>query len=328
MNITILGTGAFGLALAIAFHENHNHICMWTKFEEEKQLLEKERCYQKVLPGISLPDEIYFTTSMKKAIINADLIILCVPTCVINDVCLQMKPFLKGTEHFMIASKGLDNISFLFLDTLLQKHVMTDKVAVLSGPSFAIDLASKNPTALTIAAHNKNTIEIIKKTLEGSFIKLSVTEDVLSVEICGSIKNVMAIGSGIIEGMNFPISTQAMYITDALHDISILIQKLGGDEKTILSYAGIGDLFLTCTSVKSRNFQLGYLIGSGASKEEIQNYQTETTVEGVDTLDAFYHLMQKKDIKIPILDLLYEILFKGSDKQLFYTYLKNRNKKQ
>ncbi len=322
MNITILGTGAFGLALAIAFYENNNHICMWTKFEEEKNLLEKERCYEKVLPDIKIPNDIFITTSMEEALKNADIVVVSIPILFIEDTMVEVQKYVCGNEHFVIASKGITT-SFHFLDAVIEKYISTKKIAILSGPTFAIDMAHKNPVAFTISAVCQETEKIVCHTLESSFVKLSSDPSLLSVQICGAIKNVMAIGSGIIHGMQFPVSTQAMYLTDALCAMEKLILAFGGDEKVVLSYAGIGDLFLTCMSEKSRNFQLGYLIGSGASFEEVEKYQKETTVEGVSTLESFHQLLKKKGIDIPLIHLLYGILFEKKNKKLFLDYLMN-----
>lgn len=320
MNITILGAGAFGLALATAFFENGNSICIWSKFEEEIQLLKEKRCYEKVLPGVMIPLDIFLTTDMKEALRESEIVVLCVPACFTNDVLLEMKKYVKGNEHFVIASKGMDS-SKLFLDELLKKHVVTDKVAVLSGPTFAIDMAKKYPVAFTVASHHKETEKVIFDTLESHFVSISSFDDVLAIEICGAVKNIMAIGAGILAGMDMPVSTQSFYLTKVLSDMEKVISCFGSDKRAVLSYAGIGDLFLTCTSQKSRNFQLGYFIGSGASLDKIKQYEKETTVEGLDTLNIFYHLMKEKKVDIPIFHLLYDILFLGKEKELFYDFL-------
>ena len=140
-----------------------------------------------------------------------------------------------------------------------------------------------------------------------------------------SIKNVIAIAAGILDGLGYPESTQAMFITESLHDIKELIKKLDGDKKTILSYAGFGDLLLTATSKKSRNFSYGYLIGSGRSKEEIDDYVKNTTIEGLYTIQSIYKLLKDKRVKIPIIDLIYDILERGKNPNSLYDFLINKD---
>ena len=156
---------------------------------------------------------------------------------------------------------------------------------------------------------NKQTIKVCKKALENRNLKLRENNDIIGTEICGSIKNVIAIASGMIDGMGLPESTQAMFITESLHDIKELIKALGGDGKTILSFAGFGDLLLTCTSTKSRNFRFGKLIGEKKSKEEINEFINSTTIEGLYTLKSIHKLIKNKKVDIPIIDLIYDIVF-------------------
>ena len=164
-----------------------------------------------------------------------------------------------------------------------------------------------------MATKNKKTAALIHQGLENKTLKLRDTDDLVGTEICGSIKNVIAIAAGMIDGMGLPESTQAMLITESLHDIKELIKALGGDGKTILSFAGFGDLLLTCTSTKSRNFSFGRLIGSGTSKDEIDNYINNTTIEGLYTLKSIHKLIKNKKVDIPIIDLIHDIVFYDKD---------------
>ena len=161
---------------------------------------------------------------------------------------------------------------------------------------------------MSIASENKKTIKVVKKALENDSLKLRETDDVIGVEICGSIKNCMAIAAGILDGMGYPESTQAMFLTESIHDIKELIVKLGGNRNTILSFAGFGDLLLTATSKKSRNFTYGYMIGSRVSKEELDEYTNNTTIEGLYTIKSIYKLLRHKKVKIPVIDLIHKII--------------------
>ncbi len=208
----------------------------------------------------------------------------------------------------MLASKGIERESCLFVADIFKRRVKTKKYAVISGPSFAVDIVTNCPIGLSLASEDKDTRNIIKKTLSSDSIKLRETFDIIGVEVCGSIKNVIAIAAGILDGLGYPESTQAMFITESLHDIKELIIKLGGDKKTILSYAGFGDLLLTATSKKSRNFSFGRLLGEQKSNDEIQNYVNNTTIEGLYTIKSIYKLLKNKKVNIPIIDLIHDII--------------------
>ena len=196
---------------------------------------------------------------------------------------------------------------------VVEKYIKTKNLAAISGPSFAIDIAHFVPIGLTLATKNKVTAELMHRGLENKTLRLRDTNDLIGTEICGSIKNVIAIAAGIIDGMGLPESTQAMLITESLHDIKELIKALGGDGKTILSYAGFGDLLLTCTSTKSRNFSFGKMLGSGIDKDKIEEYMNNTTIEGLYTLKSIHKLIKNKKVDIPIIDLIHDIVFYDKD---------------
>ena len=179
---------------------------------------------------------------------------------------------------------------------------------VISGGTFAEDIINMVPIGFSLASRSNYTRNIITKAMANDYVKIRHTRDIIGTEICGSIKNVIAIASGMLDGMGYPISTSTMFITESLHDIKALIKALGGNKKTILSFAGFGDILLTCTSTKSRNYTLGKLIGEGKSKEEINNYIKNTTIEGLYTLYSIKKLLRNKKIKMPIINLIYDII--------------------
>ena len=324
MKIAIIGTGAYGLSLSLMFNENNCDIMMWTKLESELNELQTNHSNERVLPGIKIPENIRFTNNMKVAIADRDLIVIAVPAAYVDNVASELKNHITKTQHICIATKGIENDTCLFVNDVLQKYIKTKKVAVISGPSFAIDIAKKVPIGLSLGTTNKKTERILKKTLQNKYLKLRTTSDILGIEICGSIKNVIAIAAGMLDGMGLPESTQAMFITESLHDIKELIKALGGDGKTILSFAGFGDLLLTSTSTKSRNFSFGKMIGENQPKELIEEYQKNTTIEGLYTLKSIHKLIKNKKVKIPIIDLIYNIVFNGYDCSNLQTFLINK----
>ena len=320
MKIAILGTGAYGLSLALMANENNSNIVMWTKFEEEKKVLIENQGNPKLLPNVKMPSNIEYTTDMKKCVENSDIILIMVPAGVVDDVSKELKNYYNN-QYICIGSKGIEQDSCLFAADVVMKHIKTDKLSVISGPSFAVDIASYVPIGLSLASNDEITGEIVKKALENKYLKIRTSDDILGVEICGSIKNIIAIACGIVDGMGLPESTKAMLITEAMHDIKELIHSLGGNKKTILSYAGIGDLILTCTSTKSRNFSFGRLIGSQVSKEEVDTYVSSTTIEGLYTLKSIYKLLRDKEVDMPIIDIMYQIIVENADITLLTKFL-------
>lgn len=305
MKVGILGTGAYGLALALSFLENTSDITMWTKLENEYEELTTNRENKRVLPGVTIPNEIHFTLNMEEAMVGKDIVVIAIPTEYIDSILKEFKTYYHQ-QIILIASKGISEDG-LFIRDKIKEFVKQDQIAVISGPSFAIDLSSHVPVGLSLASHSYHTMDVVESVLAGKRLKLRKTEDVLGVEICGAIKNVIAIASGMLDGMGYPISTKAMLITESLHDIKSMIHSLGGDKKTILSFAGFGDLLLTCTSEKSRNYSFGRMVGIG-NQEEIKEYMDSHTIEGLTTIYGMNQVMQQNQIEMPVVSLISDII--------------------
>lgn len=307
MKITVLGAGAYGCALAQILSENKNEVTIWTPFEEEAKTLTEERQTPK-LPNVTIYNNIQITTDLKKALENSKLIVEAIPTAFLSSSIKEVKKYYKNTP-ICIATKGIEQKTNLFVYDVVKNILKTDKIAVISGPSFAVDIAHNYPVGLTLACQDKETINLTFKALANNHFKLRKSHDIIGTELCGSVKNIIAIASGILKGLNMPESTSAMLITESLHDIRALIKGLGGDGNTVLSYAGFGDLLLTATSPKSRNYSFGLLIGSKVSKEEIDNYIKNTTIEGLYTLKSISELVKNKDVDMPIINLMEKIIY-------------------
>lgn len=319
MKVGIIGAGAYGLALAKIFNKN-NDVIIWTKLENEYQELKEERTNKKVLPNFRLDDNIKITLDLKE-VAQVDLLLIAVPAKFVDSISKELKGLIKK-QYICIATKGIEQETCLFPIDVFKKYNKSTNIALISGPSFAADIITNSPIGLSVASKSKKTINIIKKALENTNIKLRETRDVIGIEICGSIKNVIAIASGILNGLGYPESTEAMFITESLHDIKNLIKALGGSKKTILSYAGFGDLLLTCTSYKSRNFTFGHIIGKREDKED---YIKNNTIEGLYTLKSIYKLIKNKNVDMPIIDLIYDIVFKDKDPKYLSNFLLEKN---
>ncbi len=319
MKISILGTGAYGLSLAFHLLENGHDIIMWTAFEEEKDAIEKTRYNQKVLKDVKIPEEIKVTTNLEEAILGQDIIVVAVPAHVVNSISKQMMGKIDN-QILVIASKGIEQNTCLFLEDVIAKYNPRENICVMAGGSFAIDIIHKMPVGLSIASQNEQAIAIVKKAFENEHFKLRPTKDTVGVQICSAIKNVIAIAAGMLDGMKASESTKAMFITESLHDIMELIFHLGGNPKTILSFSGFGDILLTCTSEKSRNFTFGQTLAT-KSKEEIEEYKRTHTIEGLYTLESIHQLIQDKQVDIEIIDLIHEIIDGKKEAKELFTFL-------
>lgn len=321
MNITILGAGAFACALATIFNRKTLNVTIWSKLENEiNYIKDNHHCMNE--KSTIVDENIALTSDLKFAVANCQVIIIAIPAPFCKEVFQELKSYYNN-QYIIIATKGIDTKSCMFVSEILTKTIKSKRVSVISGPSFAVDIANKVPTGLSLASKNKKNTDVIKSIIDNEHITVYPTTDVIGTEICGAIKNVIAIASGIIKGLNLPETTQAMFITDSLHDIKELINKLGGKRDTILSYAGFGDLLLTCTSPKSRNFSFGMVVAT-SDKNTIDKYLQNHTVEGVNTLATIYKLIKRKKIKIPIIDCIYKIVIEGKAPQSIIDIINNR----
>ena len=283
MKVGIFGCGAYGLALSSILDKNNCELIMWTKFAEEKENLEKQRKNETLLPNYILPNKVKLTTNVAECIKDSDLLIIAIPTTFVSSLTKEMAPYIKN-HHILIASKGIEKRNGQLISEILEENLDTSNIAVISGPTFAKDLISKMPAGLTLASKSKETMKIVNAALQSKYLKLRCTDDIIGVEICGAIKNVIAISSGILSGLGANESSTAMLLTEAAYDMQSILKALGGEKSTILSYAGFGDLLMTCTSKKSRNYNYGILVGKKVPTNVLEEYLKNNTVEGYYTL--------------------------------------------
>ena len=319
MKVGVLGAGAYGLALSHILVNNKVDVTVWTHDENEAKILDKDRISKK-LNDYKVPSEIKFTTSLKDAVVNMDLIVMAIPAFAFEEVTIKLSKYIKRKQPVLIATKGIQQNTCLFLNDVFSKY-LKNSIAVISGPTFAVDMIKDAPIGFSLATKSHKTEMIIRKCFENSTTKFRRTKDIVGIEICGSIKNVMAIASGMLEGMGVTDSTRALFLTESMNDIKELIDALGGKKKSILSFAGFGDILMTCTSKNSRNFSFGYLIGKGASTNEINDYLENTTVEGMYTLKSIHKLVRKKKVKMQIINLIHDIIDGKKDKEEMLKFL-------
>lgn len=324
MKIALIGTGVYGFAIALSLAKKNKNIIMWTENPNLYKEYQKNGYISGLIPNKIAPKHIKLTMSYEEACKDADIIFITSTAAYVGSICTEINQYISKKTICCIASKGIENTSCAFLSDIALEKLKTKHIAIISGPSFAVDMAGGNPIGLSLATHSKKALKGVKKVLESETIKLRETNDLIGVQICGSIKNVIAVAAGMLSGMGYPESTQSFLITEALNDIKNLIAALGGNPKTINSFAGVGDLLLTCTSTKSRNFTFGKVIGEGISKEGKELHLKEHTVEGYYTLKSIYKLVRKKKIKMPIIDLIYKIVMNDENPQELVKFLVNK----
>jgi len=314
MKIAILGTGALGIALAKALKETKSEleITMWTKFEEERDLVKTTRANEKLLPNVYLPENIEITSDLSSAITDSQIILNCLPFIAVESVAHELKRVY--TNQFICSTtKGIDMTTFETTTEIFNRVLNTDKVAALSGPSFAKEIANGDPISFVLASKNEETKEVIYDLLKSDNISMEKSVDEIGTQLCGAVKNAVAIGSGILYGMNAADSTKAAYLARGMKDMAIVISSLGGEEKTISTYAGVGDLILTCTSETSRNFSCGKLLGQGNNLKEAVEKLNGKTVEGIKIIESLNNYMKEKDLELDTIPKLYDIVFNSKD---------------
>lgn len=323
MNIAIIGSGVFGIANAISlYHNKENNIIIWTESEESLKRIEAARDNFEPLGGIKIPKSIKITTSYEEALNDAQIVLIMVAAKFINDVCKNIKPYTNKNTIFIIGSKGIEQGSCRFVHEVFLDSIKTKNLGVISGPTFAIDIANLEPSALACATKNDKVFNKLRNAYHDTNVKLRRSKDLIGTELSGSIKNVVAIASGMLEGLGYKESTRAFLITESLHDIKELTYKLGGNKKSILSYAGVGDLLLTATSTKSRNYSFGVLLAQ--DKKKANEFLENNTVEGYYTLKSIYSLLRKKKVKMPLIDLIYKIVMNDEDPKELINFLMNK----
>lgn len=324
MNIAIIGTGVYALALASSLSLNKNNkIKMWSESIESISYIEKNRKNYPPL-NIKINKNIKFSTNYSDIIKDTDIIFIAVSSKYVSQVMESLSPFLTKKSIIISCSKGIENDTCLFMSEIINKFVSIKQIAVLSGPSFAKDLALNEVLGLTVATLNKQIFNILKSIFNEANVKLEYSRDLLGVELCGSIKNIIAIGTGIMSISKNRESSQATVVTEAIKEIETLLINLGLKKETILTYAGIGDLVLTSLNPSSRNFSYGYLIGSN-NKNKALKFLENNTVEGVYTLKSIYELLIKKKAMVPLIEIIYNIVYKEDNPSSLKTFLLNKN---
>ena len=309
-NIAIIGSGSWGVALAIHLAKLGNKIKIWSFAEEEKDLINNEkRC--KFLPNVELPEGIECTTSYKEAIEGSDFIIHVTPSKFTRSTVKEYKQYVTN-QPIVICSKGFELSTLHTLDEVIAEELPNSKIAAFSGPSHAEEVSVGIPTAIVAASKHPEVINLIKEVFASPTLRIYFSNDIRGVEIGGSLKNIIAFCAGISKSLGLGDNSFAALITRGLAEISRLGVKMGGEKETFYGLTGLGDLIVTCGSEHSRNRNAGILIGKGKSLDEVRK-EIGMTIECIDNIEVAHKLAEKYEVEMPIIETVYNVLYNGLD---------------
>ena len=328
--IGVIGAGAWGTALAMLLANKGQDVTLWMYEKDLAEEMARTRENRVYLPGFTLPPSIAVTSSLESAVKDKSLLLSVVPSHTVRTVTKQYATFLPKNAVIVSASKGIEidtlmPLSEIFKDVLPKEF--HNRLCFLSGPSFAKEVAQKMPTAITLACYDPAIGKQAQEVLSNSYFRVYTNQDVIGVELAGSLKNVVAIAAGALEGMGFGYNTTAALLTRGLAEMARLGVAMGGKLTTFSGLAGMGDLVLTCTGGLSRNRTLGTRLGKGEKLDDIMK-GAKTVAEGVKTSKAARDLARKFNIEMPIVDEVYQILYEGKDPRLALKDLMTRELKE
>ncbi|MBU4472567.1 MAG: NAD(P)-dependent glycerol-3-phosphate dehydrogenase [Candidatus Omnitrophica bacterium] len=329
MQISVLGDGGWGTTLAILLHRKGFKVTLWSIFEDYAVYLNKKRINTKFLPGIKIPADVKITHNLKEAAEAGGLIILAIPS-------EHMRKVLKKLKHidsrccdtiYLSAAKGIETGSLKRMSEVIKDELGNIKLAVLSGPTIAQEVARGIPTTAVVASYDKSLRKYLQDTLMTEGFRLYTNDDVAGVELGGSLKNIIAIACGISDGLGFGANTKAALLCRGLLEISRLGEKMGARLNTFSGISGLGDLVTTCISSYSRNRFVGDEIGKGKSLRQIKSHM-QMVAEGIPTTKSAYALSLKYKIDMPITKEVYSVLYKNKSPLKAVRDLMTREKKE
>lgn len=326
-NVSVLGAGTWGCALAILLANKGHQVTIWTKIENEANQLKENRKNIKNLPGASLPDDIIITLDLEEACANKDLIVMAVASPYIRSTAKIASPYIKKGQVLVNVSKGIEDGTLYTLSEVIKDEIPQADIAVLSGPSHAEEVSRGVPTTIVVGAETKETAHFIQDTFMTDVFRVYTSPDIIGIELGGSLKNVIALAAGVVDGLGYGDNTKAALMTRGMAEISRLGMKMGGKMETFAGLSGFGDLFVTCTSKHSRNWNAGYLMGQGKTMEEAMK-QVNQVVEGVNSAKAALALAQKNEVEMPIVEQINMVLFEGKSAKDALADLLNRDKRK
>lgn len=305
-NITVLGSGGFGIGLAVMLHAHGHNVTVWSAFAPELDAIRKDGEQKAKLPGVPISPEIGLSADLS-CITGSDLVLFGIPSQFVRSVAKQASPFITPEMVVVNTGKGLEDGSLKPLSDVLEEEIPQAAVVILTGPSHAEEVGRGIPTTVVVASKSRAAASYAQDTLSNSVFRIYLNDDVLGCELGGALKNIIALSAGICDGLGYGDNTKAALMTRGIHEIARLGVALGAKGATFSGLTGFGDLIVTCTSMHSRNRRAGILIGEGVSPDEA--VKQVGTVEGYHCCRVAYELAQKIGVAMPITEQLYGVLF-------------------
>ena len=323
-NICVIGSGSWGVALAVHLVKMGHNIKMWSYLQEEADLINnKKEC--KFLPGLNIPENIYCTTDFKEAIEGTEMILIVTPSKAVRETIQKFKAYVTD-QKIIICSKGFEESTLYTLNEVVEEELPNSEIGGLSGPSHAEEVSIGIPTALVIASKQEDLIKEVQDTFMNESLRIYASYDIKGAELGGALKNIIAFCAGVITGLNLGDNTFAALLTRGLSEMAKLSVKMGGNTTTVYGLTGLGDLIVTCMSNHSRNRRAGILIGQGKTIEEAKQ-EIGMTIESIDNVRTAYKLSKKYDVEMPIVETTYRVLFEGLEPLGAINDLMTRNPK-
>jgi glycerol-3-phosphate dehydrogenase (NAD(P)+) len=308
--VALFGAGSWGTALAMQLARNGSRVNLWGHEPEHIENLINHRENREFLPGIKLDNNIYPLASLEACLNQADTVLIAIPSKAFRGFLRQLKPLLRPTQSIFWASKGFEIESGKLLHQLILEELPGHHYGVVSGPTFATEVARGLPAAITCAGDDEAATAFFASLLHGNRFRCYTSEDVIGVELGGALKNILAIAVGIADGLGFGANTRAALMTRGLSEVMRLGLRLGARQETLMGLAGLGDLILTCTDDQSRNRRFGLAIGKGRTVEQAM-IDVGQTVEGYRAARAIYLLSQEMGLELPIMEQVYRVLYEN-----------------
>jgi glycerol-3-phosphate dehydrogenase (NAD(P)+) len=313
--ISILGAGSWGIALAVMLNSSGHKIILWEFNDQDMVKLKKQREHKEKLPGIMIPQEVEITDDLSEATQDSEMILLALPSHTVREVAKKMVSVDLNTPIIVNLAKGIENDTLCRTSEVLTGELpesLHRKIATLSGPSHAEEVSKKIPTTVVVAGFDQNILKKVQEVFMNPYFRVYTNSDLIGVELGGSLKNIIAIASGICDGLNLGENTKGALLTRGLAEMIRLGEKLGARAQTFAGLSGMGDLITTCFSRYSRNRYVGEEIGKGKKLDEVLAKMV-MVAEGVKTTISAYQLSQKYNVEMPITKEVYQVLFEGKE---------------
>lgn len=308
--ISVIGAGSWGTALAVVLANNGHRVTVWSILEEEVRMLEREHEHKEKLPGVKIPESVCFTTDLGRVVPGKEMVVLAVPSPYVRSTAQNMAAYAGNGQLIVVVAKGIEEKTLMIMSEVVEEEIPQADVAVLSGPSHAEEVGRCLPTTVVAGAKTRESAERIQGYFMNRVFRVYTSSDMMGIELGASLKNVIALAAGMADGLGFGDNTKAALITRGIKEISRLAIAMGARSDTLAGLTGIGDLIVTCASRHSRNRKAGMLIGQGYTMQEAMD-EVKMVVEGVYSAKAAIALADQYKVDMPIIRQVNEVLFNG-----------------